>query len=86
MREDQMLITNGIYQKVRQPMYTSLWLWVIAQALVLTNWIAGLSGMVTFGTLYFTRVGAEERMMLKQFGEEYQAYMQRTKRLLPYIL
>ena len=86
IREEQTLITNGIYQKVRHPMYTSLWLWVIAQALVLTNWIAGLSGMVTFGALYFTRVGEEEKMMLEQFGEEYKAYMRRTKRLLPYIL
>ena len=79
-------MTNGVYQTVRHPMYTSLWLWVIAQGLVLTNWIAGLSGMATFGALYFTRVGAEEAMMLEQFGDQYQAYMQRTKRLLPYLL
>jgi protein-S-isoprenylcysteine O-methyltransferase Ste14 len=29
------LITNGIYQKICQPMYTSVWLWCIAQVLLM---------------------------------------------------
>ncbi|ESA33398.1 isoprenylcysteine carboxyl methyltransferase [Leptolyngbya sp. Heron Island J] len=85
VREDHTLITNGIYQSIRHPMYTAIWLWSIAQALLLTNWIAGLSGVITFGTLYFFRVGNEEKMMLEQFGEQYQAYRQRTKRLVPFL-
>ena len=85
VREDHTLITNGIYQSIRHPMYTAIWLWTIAQALLLTNWIAGLSGIITFGTLYFFRVGNEEKMMLEQFGEQYQTYRQRTKRLVPFL-
>ncbi|NEZ56899.1 isoprenylcysteine carboxylmethyltransferase family protein [Leptolyngbyaceae cyanobacterium CCMR0082] len=85
VREDHTLITKGIYQNIRHPMYTAIWLWVIAQALLLTNWIVGLSGVITFGTLYFFRVGNEENMMLEQFGEQYQAYRQRTKRLVPFL-
>ena len=85
VREDHTLITNGIYQTIRHPMYTSIWLWVIAQGLLLTNWIAGLSGIITFGALYILRVGNEETMMLDQFGEQYQAYRQKTKRLVPYL-
>ena len=85
VREDHTLITNGIYQTIRHPMYTSIWLWVIAQGLLLTNWIAGLAGIITFGTLYFFRVGNEEKMMLDQFGEQYQTYRQKTKRLVPYV-
>ncbi|MEM9805946.1 MAG: protein-S-isoprenylcysteine O-methyltransferase [Cyanobacteria bacterium P01_D01_bin.56] len=85
VREDHTLITNGIYQNIRHPMYTAIWLWVIAQGLLLTNWIAGLAGVITFGTLYFFRVGNEENMMLEQFGDQYQAYRQRTKRLVPFL-
>ncbi|MEM1256731.1 MAG: protein-S-isoprenylcysteine O-methyltransferase [Cyanobacteria bacterium P01_H01_bin.21] len=85
VREEHTLITNGIYQAIRHPMYTAIWLWVIAQGLLLTNWIAGLAGVITFGTLYFFRVGNEEKMMLDQFGEQYQTYRQRTKRLVPYL-
>lgn len=85
VREDHILITNGIYQRIRHPMYTAIMLWTIAQALLLTNWIAGLSGIITFGTLYILRVGNEENMMLEQFGGQYQEYRQRTKRLVPFL-
>jgi len=85
VRDKHTLITRGIYEKVRHPMYSAFWLWAISQALLLPNWIAGLSGIVGFGTLFFARVGHEERMMLETFGEEYRAYMARTYRLIPGI-
>jgi len=85
IRDKHTLITRGIYEKLRHPMYASFWLWAISQALLLPNWIAGLSGLVGFGTLFFARVGHEERMMLETFGDEYRAYMARTYRLIPGI-
>jgi protein-S-isoprenylcysteine O-methyltransferase Ste14 len=33
--------------------------------------------------LFALRIGAEERMMLETFGEEYAAYMTKTKLLVP---
>ncbi|MBW4430520.1 MAG: isoprenylcysteine carboxylmethyltransferase family protein [Pelatocladus maniniholoensis HA4357-MV3] len=33
VREGHTLISNGVYQKIRHPMYTSVFLWCIAQAL-----------------------------------------------------
>jgi protein-S-isoprenylcysteine O-methyltransferase Ste14 len=85
LRENHMLITEGVYRHVRHPMYTAFWLWAVAQALLLPNWIAGLSGLVGFGTLYFVRVGREERLMLDHFGPDYRAYMDRTARLIPWL-
>lgn len=83
LRNEHKLITHGLYRHVRHPMYSAFWLWALAQALLLPNWIAGLSGLVGFGTLYFARVGHEERMMLDAFGDEYRAYAARTKRIIP---
>ena len=83
MRQDHKLITHGVYARIRHPMYTAFWLWALAQALLLPNWLAGFSGLIGFGTLYFLRVGPEEEMMIERFGEEYRAYMARTGRILP---
>jgi protein-S-isoprenylcysteine O-methyltransferase Ste14 len=83
VRENHQLVVEGIYRRVRHPMYLSLWLYCIGQALVLPNWIAGPTYLVSFGLLYCLRVGAEERMMLERFGKEYEAYMARTHRLVP---
>ena len=83
VRKNHKLITEGVYRTVRHPMYTAFWLWAVAQALLLPNWGAGLSGLVGFGILYFLRVGQEERMMLDTFGDDYRDYMDRTKRLIP---
>jgi protein-S-isoprenylcysteine O-methyltransferase Ste14 len=83
MRESHKLVTEGIYNRIRHPMYSAFWLWAIAQALLLPNWVAGFSGIIGFGALYLLRVGDEEQMMLDTFGEEYRTYMGRTGRLWP---
>jgi protein-S-isoprenylcysteine O-methyltransferase Ste14 len=83
IREAHALVTRGVYARVRHPMYSAFFLWAIAQALLLPNMIAGFSGLIGFGILFAGRVGHEEAMMLKTFGEEYRAYMARTKRIVP---
>ncbi|MGI9402728.1 MAG: protein-S-isoprenylcysteine O-methyltransferase [Rhizobiaceae bacterium] len=85
LREGHKLVTSGIYENVRHPMYSAFWLWAVAQPFLLSNWVAGFSGIAGFGTLYFLRVGQEERMMEERFGEEYRQYCSRTKRIIPGI-
>lgn len=83
MREKHQLVTQGSYGHVRHPMYLALLLYASGQALVLPNWVAGPSYLVAFALLFGFRVGPEERMMLEEFGKDYEAYMARTKRLVP---
>ena len=83
VRENHQLITQGVYRSIRHPMYTALFVYSLGQALVLPNWVAGPSYLVTFGILFAFRIGAEERMMLESFGDEYASYMASTKRLVP---
>jgi protein-S-isoprenylcysteine O-methyltransferase Ste14 len=85
VREQHTLVTGGIYGYMRHPMYTAFWLWVIAQALLLQNWVVAIGGVVGWGILFFDRIGQEEAMMRKTFGEQYDAFARRTKRLVPWI-
>jgi protein-S-isoprenylcysteine O-methyltransferase Ste14 len=85
IREKHKLVSRGLYRSVRHPMYASFLLIALAQAFLLPNWIAGLSGLVGFAVLFLMRVDVEERMMLDTFGDEYRAYSGKTKRIIPYI-
>jgi protein-S-isoprenylcysteine O-methyltransferase Ste14 len=83
VREQHRLITQGVYRRIRHPMYSALVLYSVGQALVIPNWVAGPSNLIAFAALFALRVCAEERMMVEQFGDEYAAYTARTKRLVP---
>ncbi len=85
IREGHTLVTEGVYHSIRHPMYASVLLLCVAQALLLPNWVAGLAGLICFSIAYATRIDQEEQMLLDRFGDEYKAYRQRTKRLVPYL-
>jgi protein-S-isoprenylcysteine O-methyltransferase Ste14 len=85
IRQAHQLVTTGVYRHVRHPMYAAFFLWAIAQALLLPNWIAGPAGLVGFGTLFGLRVRREERMMEAAFGDAYRVYAARTWRVIPGI-
>jgi protein-S-isoprenylcysteine O-methyltransferase Ste14 len=82
-RQDHIVITEGIFKTIRHPMYAAHLLWALAQPLILTNWIAGFSFLIAQIPLFLLRVGAEEQMMLDQFGDQYREYMKNTGRLFP---
>ena len=83
VREHHQLITRGVYQCIRHPMYSALFLYSLGQALVVPNWVAGPAYGVAFGLLFALRLRAEERMMCETFPGEYEVYAARTKRLIP---
>jgi protein-S-isoprenylcysteine O-methyltransferase Ste14 len=78
-------VTGGVFKHIRHPMYAAHLLWGIATPLMLHNWIAGFSFLALSLVQYITRISAEERMMLEQFGEEYSRYMEGTGRLIPRV-
>jgi protein-S-isoprenylcysteine O-methyltransferase Ste14 len=82
-REDHHLVTDGVFRYIRHPMYAAHLLWGIATPLMLHNWIAGFAFLLLSSVQYLTRIGAEEQMMVEQFGEEYERYMEHTGRIIP---
>ncbi|HLC03677.1 MAG TPA: protein-S-isoprenylcysteine O-methyltransferase [Anaerolineales bacterium] len=83
LRDEHTLITTGVYRSIRHPMYAAQLLWGVAQAMMLHNWIAGLSLIVSLVPQYLLRVGQEEEMMLEEFGQTYREYTERTDRIIP---
>jgi protein-S-isoprenylcysteine O-methyltransferase Ste14 len=83
VREQHRLITHGVYRRIRHPMYLALLVFATGQALVLPNWVAGPAYVVGMAVVVAFRLGPEERMMLDTFGQDYEAYRARTKRLVP---
>jgi len=86
LREGHQLVTGGVYRFIRHPMYASIWLWAIAQGMLLENWLAGWSIFPAFAAMYVLRTPREERLMCEAFGDAYRAYMLRTGRLIPRLI
>lgn len=82
LRRSHRLIADGPYARIRHPMYSAIVGWLMSLGLVAGNWI-GLILAALAVLNFLLRIRGEEKMMLQQFGDEYEGYMKRTGRLLP---
>jgi len=64
-------------------MYAAGFLMALSQIGLLENWLSGFAGIITLTLFYLLRLPAEEAMLLKYFGEQYQDYIKTTPRLIP---
>jgi protein-S-isoprenylcysteine O-methyltransferase Ste14 len=78
------LVTTGAYGVVRNPIYASVALFVLpAVALVTLTWVYFVPSVFLYaGVLIF--IGTEEKHLTNVFGKEYQDYVARVDRLIPY--
>ena len=83
IKDNHVLMKEGVYKYIRHPIYTAHLLWALGQLLLIPNWIAGPSFILFTIPLYFYRIPKEEDMMIKQFGEEYRRYMKKTGMIFP---
>jgi len=85
-RDGHYLITDGIYEYLRHPLYSAHLLGGIAQMLMLHNWIAGFAYLVVIIPRTLVRIRKEERMMLEKFGDEYKDYREKTGGVIPKLV
>jgi protein-S-isoprenylcysteine O-methyltransferase Ste14 len=83
-REDHRLITHGMYAYVRHPIYLGV-CFVITGIAMFTSSLLGL--IVLWSTIPFIlrRIRTEESMLIDEFGEEYEEYRGRTRKLVPFV-
>jgi protein-S-isoprenylcysteine O-methyltransferase Ste14 len=77
------MVTGGLYRWVRHPLYTAglvfIWLTpIMTSGLLALN--IGLTVYLVVGSYY------EERKLVREFGEEYILYQQRTPMLIPGLI
>ncbi|SEH15078.1 Protein-S-isoprenylcysteine O-methyltransferase Ste14 [Natronorubrum sediminis] len=82
-RQEDHLVTSGLYSYVRHPQYTGLFLALFGEGIV--HWPTIFSvGLFPIIVLTFTWLARkEERDMLDQFGEEYRTYQQEVPLFVP---
>jgi protein-S-isoprenylcysteine O-methyltransferase Ste14 len=78
------LVTRGIYGIIRHPSYLGLLVGSLGWTLAFRSAVGVLLTALLIPPLV-ARIGAEERLLRTQFGDEYNAYCSRTPRLIPGI-
>jgi protein-S-isoprenylcysteine O-methyltransferase Ste14 len=78
------LVTSGIYAYIRHPLYSSLLLlaWGI---FFKAPSLPGGALVLVATTFLIATARADEQECILFFGNEYQAYMQKTKRFIPFL-
>jgi protein-S-isoprenylcysteine O-methyltransferase Ste14 len=78
------LVTTGAYGVVRNPIYSSATFFILpAVALITLTWIYCLVSVFLYiGVMIF--IGKEEEQLTQAFGKEYEDYLARVDRLVPF--
>jgi protein-S-isoprenylcysteine O-methyltransferase Ste14 len=78
------LVTGGAYGVVRNPIYSSAAFFILpAVALMTLTWVYLVVSIFLYvGVMIF--IGKEEKQLTKAFGKEYEDYMARVDRLVPF--
>lgn len=83
--QEHHLVQTGIYRYIRHPMYLSALLNSLAVALIFSSWGALLVILFLEVPAVLKRIRVEEALMLEHFPDQYSAYMQHSKRIIPGI-
>ncbi len=82
--EGHKLVTTGVYQIVRHPIYTAMFGMLLGTGFVLSNWIAAITAIVLFLIGTRIRTVSEERLLSDAFGEEFSSWKATVPALIPF--
>jgi protein-S-isoprenylcysteine O-methyltransferase Ste14 len=85
LQKEHKLISKGPYSAIRHPSYLGALLALVGSAMFLNSLIGTFAAVVAMITAYVVRIKAEEKVLENLFGNEYQDYKNRTKKLIPFV-
>jgi len=83
--EDHKLVTTGVYQIVRHPIYTAMFGMMTATALAFSHWVALMAAVIVFYIGTKIRTNIEERLLGDAFGQEFKDWKSKIPGLIPFI-
>ncbi|MFX0009826.1 MAG: methyltransferase family protein [Candidatus Hermodarchaeota archaeon] len=84
-QKDHKLYTEGIYKRIRNPMYFGALIAVIGFGLVFRTIITLVLVAIIYFIVFKMRITEEERLLTETFGDEFTEYKKRSKKLIPFI-
>ncbi len=85
IEKDHELVERGPFRMVRHPSYTGVLLAFVGLGLSLGNWAALLVIFLPIVAAFIHRMNVEENALSDALGSQYTDYIQRTKRLVPFV-
>lgn len=83
--DDHQLFTQGVYKYIRNPMYSGGLIATIGFCLVFRCIIILIIMFIYTFLVYRMRIVEEERILLEKFGNEFEEYKKKTKKLFPFL-
>lgn len=77
--QDHKLVKHGIYRHIRHPISLAMLMYSVGITLIFSS-LRGLLIMSALIPLTLYRIRIEEDMLIEKFGDEYQEYMNKTKK------
>jgi len=84
IQKDHHWVTSGPYRVVRHPRCLGALAMAAGLALIFRSWI-GLALLPPFAAILAFRIRDEEALMRREFGEEWEDYCRRTRRVIPFV-
>ncbi|KAL7410363.1 Isoprenylcysteine carboxyl methyltransferase family-domain-containing protein [Mrakia frigida] len=84
-KDDHSLVTTGIYAYSRHPSYAGFFWWAVGTQLLLGNSFATFAFALFLWRWFFARIGEEERLLVRFFGDEYVKYREKVLSGLPLL-
>lgn len=85
LTENHKLITSGVYQIVRHPIYTAMFGMMLATGLAISHWIALPIAIIVFFIGTKIRTVAEEKLLREAFPSEYENYAIKVAPIIPFV-
>ncbi|KAG6821612.1 hypothetical protein H0H93_000121 [Arthromyces matolae] len=84
-RDNHRLVTDGVYAWFRHPSYAGFFYWAVGTQLVLQNPLSFVLFVILLWRFFYYRTRAEEKALVKFFGDAYVDYRRRVGTKIPFV-